>query len=355
MEKLIREAQAKADSDIGTVNVLIAGHTGVGKSTLINEFFEGRFAETGQGEPVTKETRKITKEGVPLAIYDTRGLESKEFEEILGELRELVSKLDAKDDHRDHIHVAWICIVEDSRRVQTAEIELHEMLADYDIPTLGVITKARSDGGFKNKVRCLLPKTKNVVRVRAISEHLDDGVVLRPDGLERLAEATAELIPEGVERAFAAAQKAALDLKKKEARKVVQKATTAAAAVGAMPIPVADAVALVPIQIGMMVRISTIFGISPSQDLLRTLLATLAGTVGATLTGRAIVSGALKFIPGIGTIAGSVISSTTAAALTKMLGEIYINVLAKLCGAGREVPPSPDEVLREFKDNLSPG
>lgn len=230
------------------------------------------------------------------------------------------------------------------------------MLADYDIPTLGVITKARSDTGFEKDVRRLLPKTKNVVRVRAISECLDDGRVLRPKGLVRLAKATAELIPEGIEEAaFVAAQKVDLDLKKQQARKVVTKAATAAAAVGATPIPVADAVALVPIQIGMMASISKIFGISPSQDLLRTLVAVLAGTAGATLTGRAIVAGALKLFPGLGTIAGGIISSVTAVALTATLGGIYIKVLAKLCGAGRDVPPSPDEVLREFKDNLSPG
>lgn len=35
-------------------NVLIAGGTGVGKSTLINSVFHGRMAATGQGKPVTK-------------------------------------------------------------------------------------------------------------------------------------------------------------------------------------------------------------------------------------------------------------------------------------------------------------
>ena len=71
IERAIREAA----HEIGTVNILIAGRTGVGKSTLINEVFQGRLATTGQGEPVTKQTRRYTKKGIPLAIYDTRGLE----------------------------------------------------------------------------------------------------------------------------------------------------------------------------------------------------------------------------------------------------------------------------------------
>ena len=57
IERCIREAA----HEIGTVNILIAGRTGVGKSTLINEVFQGRLATTGQGKPVTKRTRRLTK------------------------------------------------------------------------------------------------------------------------------------------------------------------------------------------------------------------------------------------------------------------------------------------------------
>ena len=50
IERSIREAT----DEIGTFNILIAGRTGVGKSTLINEVFQGRLATTGQGKPVTE-------------------------------------------------------------------------------------------------------------------------------------------------------------------------------------------------------------------------------------------------------------------------------------------------------------
>ena len=73
----------------GTSNVLIAGRTGVGKSTLINAIFQGQYAATGQGRPVTQNTREITKEGIPLTIFDTRGLEMADFEETLGVWRVL--------------------------------------------------------------------------------------------------------------------------------------------------------------------------------------------------------------------------------------------------------------------------
>ena len=114
----IKRAFHDATHDIGTVNVLIAGRTGVGKSTLINEVFQGRLAETGQGKPITRETRRITKKGIPLAIYDTRGLELKEYQQIIDELVEFVGAQARETDGNRHVHVAWLCVSEDGRRVE---------------------------------------------------------------------------------------------------------------------------------------------------------------------------------------------------------------------------------------------
>ena len=242
----IKHAFHDATREIGTVNVLITGRTGVGKSTLINEIFQGRLVKTGQGESITRETRRITKKGIPLAIYDTRGLELKEYQQIIDELVEFVGAQAQETDVNQHIHVAWMCVSEDGRRVEEAEVELHRRLEEF-MPVLGVITKARADQGFRAEVQRLLPEARNVVRVRALSERFDDSdVALPPMGLEELVDATMEVIPEAVQRAFAAAQKASIELKKRKAHKVVVAAATAAAGVGAAPIPFADAALLVP-------------------------------------------------------------------------------------------------------------
>ena len=231
----IKRAIHDATHEIGTVNVLIAGRTGVGKSTLINEVFQGRLAETGQGKPITRETRRLTKKGIPLAIYDTRGLELKEYQQIIDELVEFVGAQARETDVNQHVHVAWMCVSEDGRRVEEAEVELHRRLAEL-MPVLGVITKARADEGFRAEVQRLLPEARNVVRVRALSERFDDSeVVLPPMGLEELLDATTEVIPEAVQRAFAAAQKASIELKRKKAHKVVVAAATAAAGGGRSP------------------------------------------------------------------------------------------------------------------------
>ena len=349
IERCIREAS----HEIGTVNILIAGRTGVGKSTLVNEIFQGRLATTGQGKPVTKETRRFTKEGIPLAIYDTRGLELKEYQQIIDELVAFVGAKAGEPDVNRHVHIAWVCVSEDGRRVEEAEIELHQRLADF-MPVLGVITKARADEGFRAEVQRLLPVAKNVVCVRALSERFDDAdLMLPPMGLEELVDATAELIPEAVLRAFAAAQKASLELKTKAAHKVVVAAAAAATAAGAVPIPFADAVLLVPIQVGMLAGISATFGIELSKAFLSTLVAALVGPAGATVLGRAVVFNLLKIIPGVGTVAGGAIAAAAAATLTTALGELYVAVLAKLFTASEGEPPSPEAIALEFKNRLA--
>lgn len=146
--EIVKKALEEAERDFGKINVLIAGRTGVGKSTLINSVFRGSLATTGQGEPVTQTTRLLSKQGVPLAIWDTRGLEMADFAETLGELTRLVETRLQDPNPHNHVHVAWLCLHEDGRRVEAAERDLCRTLAEH-VPVIAVITKARRDDGFR--------------------------------------------------------------------------------------------------------------------------------------------------------------------------------------------------------------
>ena len=86
LAELIQNEVEDALKSRGDVNLIVAGKTGVGKSTLVNAVFQGKLAATGQGEPVTQNTREITKEGIPVSLFDTRGLELDDYDETVDQL-----------------------------------------------------------------------------------------------------------------------------------------------------------------------------------------------------------------------------------------------------------------------------
>ena len=329
LQSTVNDAIEKALKSRGVANVLIAGKTGVGKSTLINAVFQGRMAETGQGRPVTQHTRRISKEGIPVSIYDTKGLEIKDYKPILDELFAFIKNQNTQQDPQTHIHVAWLCLAEGSKRVEDAELSLLKQLSTI-IPVIVVITTGVADGGFKKTVQDLMPEARNVVRVNSVPQLLDGGISIPQHGLAVLVEITMEVMPEGQKNAFAAAQRINLQQKVNRAHKVVAAASAAAATAAAIPVPFSDALAIVPIQISMLAGISACFGLDVSRGFLGTVVGGAFSSLAGTLAGRAAVGSLLKFFPGIGSIAGGIISAAIATTLTVAFGEAYIGTLQAL-------------------------
>ena len=112
----------------------------------------------------------------------------------------------------------------------------------------------------------------------------------------------------------------------KKCKIAIHTATTAAAAAGAIPIPMSDAIPITAAQIGMIVSVGKIFGITLSQAAAKS----IAGVALTQQAGRALVANLLKAIPGAGTILGSVISASTAVALTEALGWIVADDFFRL-------------------------
>jgi len=347
----VRRALDEALRKRGKVNILIAGKSGVGKSTLVNAVFQGKMADTGQGRPVTKHAREINKPDIPVSLIDTRGLEVDQFKETVGELEQLLKDRNGDPDPTRHVHLAWLCIAESSRRVETGESEVARILAAR-VPLVVVITKRSNDQGFRQEVQRLIPEAKQVVRVRALAEEDEEGNKFLPKGLDELIDISMDLVPEGQKSAFAAAQRISLGQKQKRAHGAVAAAVAAAAAAGAAPIPFADAALLVPIQISMLAGISACFGIPVNTALITTLVSSASGTLAATVGGRALAAGLLKLVPGAGSVVGGVIAAGTAAVITGILGEAYLATLSKFFTEDPDRMPDPDELARRFSEEL---
>jgi uncharacterized protein (DUF697 family) len=169
------------------------------------------------------------------------------------------------------------------------------------------------------------------------------GQAIAPIGLEALVRLTHEVLPEAVRRAFTNAQGVVIDLKIDQGRMAVVGAAAAAATIGAIPIPIPDAVVLMPVQVTMLGGITAIFGVDVSEDSAAHLVRGVVGQGGVAYVGKQMAKMLLKYIPG-----GNVINAAVAAALTASLGEAYIQLCAEMLRRQAAGKPMPDAEMLQF-------
>ena len=355
LELISQETIEETSKKLGNINILICGKTGVGKSTLINAIFGSEYANVGQGKPVTQNIEKIHINDSPLNLYDSRGLECKDYEKILEDLKDFLNSKRNTNDISEQIHLAWICIDENSRRVETAEKELGKLLKEKEVPYIVVITKVIYDNGFSDVVcKEMNILKKNIVRVRALKQKVDGTNHEYPIfGLQDLINLTYELIPEATKNAFVAAQKVDLKFKLIKCQAAIGVGAAAAAACGAVPIPFSDCILLIPVQVAMLSIISILFNMKLEKGFYGSLISSVIGCPASIFGGRKLAYKLIRFfkvIPGVNLIA-DVITGATAATLTTTLGEVYMGVLAYLTKDGKI--PTTDEILKEFKKRFN--
>lgn len=240
-DKIAQEAiNAIADKikNLKTLNIIVAGKTGVGKSTLINSVFREKLAETGMGKPVTDHMRKISKKGVPLSIYDTRGFElGKEVQaEVKKEVVDTISKGLATQDINKAIHCIWYCINTASNRIEPEEIEwLKELSKDNQItqvPIIVVLTQSFSKKNAAAMRQMLLDENLDVIQVIPVlaeDYEIEDLGIAKAYGLDVLIKVMGEALPDELMDTLQNVQIVALDEKKRHAQAAVATAALAAA------------------------------------------------------------------------------------------------------------------------------
>ena len=331
------EAISERIKNLKTLNIIVAGKTGVGKSTLINAVFREKLAETGMGKPVTEHMRKLTKKDVPLAIYDTRGFElGKDVQaQVKQEVLDTINEGLATKDINQTIHCIWYCINTASNRVEPEEIEwIRELTKEKQVtkvPIIIVLTQSFSKKNADALRKMLIEENLNVLQVIPVLAEdydIDDEYTAKAFGLDVLIKVMGESLPDELMDTLQNVQIVSLAEKRKRARAAIATATTLAITEATIPIPVADAAALVPTQIAMIASITAIFGFEVNKSVITALLSSTIGSSGATILGRTVVAEIAKLLPGAGTIAGTAISATTAGVITTALGEAYLGILS---------------------------
>lgn len=362
----IIESINKKIKSLKRLNIIVAGKTGVGKSTLINAVFKENLAETGIGRPVTTNMRKIEKKDIPLSIYDTRGFElGKEVQdEVRKEIIDTIHKGIAAKDADSMIHCIWYCINTASNRIEPNEIEWLRKLSEENkttqVPIIVILTQSFSSKKAEEMKKIILDENLGiiqVVQVLAEDYEIEDLGVKKAYGLDTLIKIMNEALPDELLDTLQNVQIASLEEKKRHAKIAVGTAVTAATAAGATPIPFSDAAVLIPTQISMIVSITAIFGLNVNQGIITTIISSTIGAGGATVLGKTVASNLLKIIPGVGTVVGGAISAVTAATITGALGYAYIAVMEMAFKGELDLndlsTPKGEEIIAEkFKEEL---
>lgn len=319
--------------EIGRFNLSIFGKTGVGKSTLVNAIFGTEIAQTGIGEPVTRQEHLYLHQSGTLGVLDTRGLEvGRDNAALLSELRDYLHGMRRKP-LAEQLHVAWYCVRAGDRRFESTEGDFVRALHELGLPVIMVLTQVPRSGGLVHpdaealaaKIADLrLPIADGLIHYTMAQ---DDGFTGQTAyGLQELLDATFRGAPDGVAHAITAAQRIDFDRKRERADRALKAATAAATTAGASPIPFSDAAILVPLQIGMMASIAVTYGI----PLERSTAASLAATAAATTAGRSLVTNMIKFVPGAGTAVAAPISATVAGTFTYAMGQAWVRVCERM-------------------------
>ncbi|WP_233408026.1 DUF697 domain-containing protein [Helicobacter pylori] len=155
------------------------------------------------------------------------------------------------------------------------------------------------------------------------------------------------------EKHFLLIQKANIQARKQamidKSKTIIHVAVGAAGAVGLIPIPFSDALAIAPIQAGMIYKMNDAFGVKMKDSVAASLITGLLGVTAVAQVGRTLVNGLLKFILVVGSVAGS----ATAVIITEGIGFAYLKVLEKCFNdeIGEVELPAVDVMKSLFKEN----
>lgn len=204
------------ENNLPDANILVAGITGTGKSTLLNAVFGDEAAKTGTGKPVTDRLQEYSNKDTHIHIWDTVGLEldSEKTEQSINDIRNTIAEKATSENQFDRIHAIWYCINSGSNRYQEEEIKFIKKLHSIGVPFIIVLTQCTDIESKINAFEEIIRKINadngmadiDIVQVCAKDFETRLGVI-PAFGLEELVDLTLKKLPEFIKDGFIAAQR----------------------------------------------------------------------------------------------------------------------------------------------------
>ncbi|MBR3663930.1 MAG: 50S ribosome-binding GTPase [Desulfovibrio sp.] len=338
LEDLLKAAKEKfPDTDI-VPTLLLAGRTGAGKSSLINALACRTIMPVGVLPTTQKPTAfELEGKGVPLRVLDLPGV---------GEAGKHGERLQSVLDQADQAHLLLLAIPCPERSLDyetqllaavakhfasrtplpilTAgtKIDLAAPVRDWQPATLNLAApsteKEKHIAEWLSYVGRVLPEA-GAITACASGQSCDD--FANQYGLDALRKRIFDALPDAARTYFARATHD-LALLNQRAENIVRLFSSLSSAAAAQPIPaIPDSALIMPIQVAMLIRLTSLHGKSLNADLAGKLL----GPLMARVAGRYAFEQVTKWIPGI----GSVVGAAVAAAMTYALGMGYHSLLCQ--------------------------
>lgn len=256
--------------NITSLNILVMGKIGVGKSTIINAIFGEGTAKTGAGLPVTEYFEKYALtptddlgEKIPIILFDSAGCElGKEQNFIKGTIKFLDDQLAKGAD--EQIHLAWYVVSASSARFEPFEGEIINKLYSQRIPVIIVLSQCdrahRNEiDGVKKAIRGFdFQKVYDIIEVAAspLAQLKSE-----PFGLNELVTKTSELLPKLLSDTFISRQMVDVKAKRTLAHSYIYIAASACFASGFVPIPFTTTSVALGSQTILWNRIASLYGL----------------------------------------------------------------------------------------------
>lgn len=340
-DKCYEEVKENASKNI---NIIVCGATGVGKSSLINDFFEfdkDSAAPVGSsGKPQTRGIHEYRSKSITL--FDTEGyeVESSSTPENSAFYKNIIDLIDERKNNYPadlgmHIHEVWYCI---NNRFMDLDERLIKDIQARNIPVCVIITKvdnldekevaqikdAVGEAGKRNRI--------NGVEVFTYYTNSDLDDYLRESFIPSLKKAQGQMAEMMIKH------------------KIPKYAAVAAGIVTAtsfVPVPLSDSVPLMGIQVKMAMDILSCYGIDNDM---KGVVKNLAGAGFVSYIGKTLASQLLSVIPFVGGAAKATVNVSVATTVTATLGVAITKICEEYTKACIENGGSKDLMITKISD-----